>query len=55
MMVMMMMMMIYIQYEGNHQLVNEGHENLLVHSRAAKVLMAALEKKQREPFISQTF
>lgn len=30
-------------------------ENLLVHSRAAKALMAALENKQREQLVSQTF
>lgn len=48
---MMMMMMMYIQYDGNHQLV----KNLLVLSRAAKALMAALEKKQREQLVSHTF
>lgn len=49
---MMMMMMMYIQYDGNHQLGNDEDQNLLVPSRAAKALMAALEKKQREESVS---
>lgn len=43
-----MMMMMYIQYDENHQLGNDEGQNLLVPSRAAKALMAALEKKQKE-------
>lgn len=47
-MIVVMKMMMYIQYDGTQQLGNDKGQNLLVPSRAAKALMAALEKKQRE-------